>query len=102
MNVLKINIAKWIEKEIAQTEYQLLRAEDEAADAALRVKALQQRLTRLRAKTQVRLTKKAREALAAEMVPGTMQFTVDTTGYEVPRRARFNVWPIKNFGGNKS
>lgn len=48
--MFEVNITKWIEKEIAQTEMQLLRAEDDAADAALRVKALQQRMARLRGK----------------------------------------------------
>jgi hypothetical protein len=101
MNVLKINIAKWIEKEIAQTEYQLLRAEDEAADAALRVKALQQRIARLKGK-QTKQTKRT-QGMSPALGAGFGNVAEDTGApYAVPRRARLSVWPIKNFGGNKS
>lgn len=46
----KINITKWLKNEIHRTELELLRAEDELANAQLRVKALQSRVTRLKGK----------------------------------------------------
>ena len=46
--MFKVNIAKWLEKEIKGTELALLRAEDELNEAQYRVKAIRSRLARLK------------------------------------------------------
>jgi HEPN domain-containing protein len=66
--MFRINITKWLQREIAQTEYALLKAEDEAADAALRVKALQQRVTRLKGKLNKREAAPERRHSVTEIV----------------------------------
>ncbi len=48
--MFKVNIAKWLEKEIKGTELALLRAEDELNEAQYRVKAIRSRLSRLKGK----------------------------------------------------
>lgn len=48
--MFKVDISKWIAKELHTTELALLRAEDELASAKLRVAALQERATRLKGK----------------------------------------------------
>lgn len=49
----KVDITKWLEKEIHATELALLVAEDELAAAQLRVNALKERGARLQAKAAV-------------------------------------------------
>lgn len=48
--MFKVDISKWIAKELHTTELELLRAEDELASAKLRVEALQERAARLKIK----------------------------------------------------
>jgi hypothetical protein len=48
--MFKVDIQKWLAKEVHATELALLRAEDELANAQLRVNALRERAARLRGK----------------------------------------------------
>lgn len=57
MRFFKVNIEKWIEKELYKTELTLLEAEDELQAAKLRVGALTERAARLRNHSQERAAK---------------------------------------------
>ena len=46
--MFKVNIEKWIEKEIQATDLALLKAQDELLEAQLRVKGFEARLARLK------------------------------------------------------
>lgn len=66
----KINIAKWIAREIRRTELGLLAAEDQRSEAQFRVKAMRERLNRLRARYEIIEAKERRAAPA--VVPGNI------------------------------
>ncbi len=46
--MFKVNIEKWLKREIAGTELALLRAEDELNEAQYRVRTIRSRLARLK------------------------------------------------------
>jgi len=66
--MFKVNIEKWIKREIASTELALLRAEDELNEAQYRVKTIRSRLARLKGR-------QAKAAQAAQTVAIQQPFT---------------------------
>ena len=80
----KQSISGWIAKEIHRTEMALLQAEDELANAQLRVKALRSRSARLRGK-QDNAESPIRKAL--RLHPLTPSDKATHEAYIVPRKA---------------
>jgi hypothetical protein len=52
---LKVNITKWLRREISATELALLREEDALAESQMRVKAYRERLKRLNDRANARV-----------------------------------------------